>query len=135
MDKNLIRFRVYCEFEFDKEIYKSMESEASWFLITQVGELWSYGPMQRPSPLGKKYRKAIPLLLTGIKDKNGKEVCQGDILHIDRDCETLKLHHPSNEKVYWRDGEFICHRTRYPSDFTHYKIIGNVYENPELLEK
>jgi len=38
------KFRVYCEIEFEGKITKSMESPASWFLMTQTGKLWTYDP-------------------------------------------------------------------------------------------
>ncbi|VLA07719.1 phage protein [Streptococcus pneumoniae] len=73
---------------------------------------------------------------TGLKDKNGKEVFIGDIVKCTRGC----LHEVYLEKEY--GGTYIGGMPAvYLKGFgdgyawTEYEeIIGNVYENPELLE-
>lgn len=73
---------------------------------------------------------------TELKDKNGKEVFIGDIVKCTRGC----LHEVYLEKEY--GGTFIGGMPAvYLKGFgdgyawTEYEeIIGNIYENPELLE-
>lgn len=73
---------------------------------------------------------------TGLKDKNGKEVFIGDIIKCTRGC----LHEVYIEKEY--GGTFIGGMPAvYLKDLgegyawtEHEEIIGNIYENPELLE-
>ena len=73
---------------------------------------------------------------TGLKDKNGKEVFVGDIIKCTRGC----LHEVYIEKEY--GGTFIGGM---PAVYLkglgegyawteHEEIIGNIYENPDLLE-
>lgn len=73
---------------------------------------------------------------TGLKDKNGKEVFVGDIIKCTRGC----LHEVYIEKEY---GGTYCGGMPavYLKDLRegyawteHEEIIGNIYENPELLE-
>ena len=73
---------------------------------------------------------------TGLKDKKGKEVFVGDIIKCTRGC----LHEVYIEKEY--GGTYIGGMPAvYLKDLRegyawteHEEIIGNIYENPELLE-
>ena len=73
---------------------------------------------------------------TGLKDKNGKEVFVGDIIKCTRGCP----HEVYLEKGY--GGTYIGGMPAvYLKDLRegyawteHEEIIGNIYENPELLE-
>lgn len=79
---------------------------------------------------------AILMQSTGLKDKNGKEVFVGDIIKCTRGC----LHEVYIEKEY--GGTYFGGMPAvYLKDLRegyawteHEEIIGNIYENPELLE-
>ena len=78
---------------------------------------------------------------TGLTDKNGKKIFEGDILsgHFD-DLSPMFPTEESRGEVVWHD--FGWHiKDSYgidPADQKwikrHYKVIGNIYDNPELME-
>lgn len=82
------------------------------------------------------YLDETPIMqYTGLKDKNNKEIYDGDILS---DGNVKNLY-----KVIFENGSF---RTEYNGDFEEYsfdlidvvaqgcEVVGNIYENPELME-
>lgn len=77
---------------------------------------------------------------TGLKDKNGKEIFEGDILAIETYEGIL------NVNIFWdrKHALFMFESKKYNEkdllaelveDNTYpFEIAGNIYENPELLE-
>jgi len=74
---------------------------------------------------------------TGLLDKNGKEIYEGDIIMISHWSETPPINTPIRHEtdiipVKWVLGRFNIAPERYLNGDV-YEIIGNIYENPELL--
>lgn len=75
---------------------------------------------------------------TGLKDKNGKEIFEKDILDYKGRKVIVKWHGSYASFIYEFVDELQNRTTEwqplYLSSY-HFEIIGNFYENPELLEE
>lgn len=88
----------------------------------------------------RKYNDIKLMQSTMLVDENCKEVFEGDILSVETDEENVKV------SVFWdnKHALFMVESKKYneKSAFAElvednaypFKIIGNIYENPELLE-
>jgi hypothetical protein len=67
---------------------------------------------------------------TGLKDKNGVEIYEGDIIEFDY------LKYKLRGDVRWDQRRALFYTCGYGGSgvSTHGNIIGNIYENPELLD-
>ncbi len=98
--------------------------------VSHQKQFWYPGTIIRVS-LGEDLQKElgediILMQFTGLKDKNGKEIYEGDIVHHGKNAVS---------PVEFHDGSFtvattsVMHRRS-----NELKVIGNIYENPELLK-
>ena len=74
---------------------------------------------------------------TGLCDKEGTEVFEGDILHHQIQTEyTFIVKYDKDKGRWYGDGLSRTYRIDITKEFLpYYKVIGNIYENPKLLEE
>ena len=114
-------------------------------------EIYQYGPNPPERDIcAGKLMEFVLMQSTGLKDKNGVEIYEGDIL-----LSTASENQEDWKKwrVHYADGRFLIDYKQIPKDKRKRKnleledlcednvwiygleVIGNIYENPELLEK
>lgn len=96
----------------------------------------------------KQYTYYIPnavevMQFTGLHDKNGKEIWEGDICLVPNyNCDPSNGDNPNeigdvaffNAKFNLRLPKQMYEPLSYYTDDEHLEVIGNIYENPELLK-
>ena len=77
-------------------------------------------------------KNIILMQYTGLKDKNGKEIYEGDMVQIDHHWDSDWADKP--HEVNYDNGSFFPWGTGDWEEISDkWEIIGNIYENPELL--
>jgi uncharacterized phage protein (TIGR01671 family) len=79
---------------------------------------------------------------TGIHDKNGNRIFEGDIIRIHNDYTHDQGHFPFNALIGFTKGMFVSYG-EYDNFYTPFdswntplvwwEIIGNIYDNPDLV--
>lgn len=73
----------------------------------------------------------ILMQYTGLKDRKGKECCEGDLIRQGQSIKKIEW-----DQRFCRFG-FIAITDQTTDDYQQkdFEVIGNIYENPELINK
>lgn len=118
---------------WDKEIKIMIDISLINFKERSIcGEHWKFGQTESINFEEIKLMKS-----TGLKDKNDKEIFEKDIVDYKGRKAIVKWHSSYACFIYEFVDELQNRTTEWqPLYLSYYKfeIIGNIYENPELLE-
>lgn len=120
-----------------KEMFKDT------FAITESGQVVVVEQEDVMSPPDYVFVDHLAIMQsTGLKDKNGQEIFEGDILEVTDEHSWLEVVSYSQLKAMFVTEE-INREFKVPesplydlfdTNIFKFKVIGNIYENPELLE-
>jgi uncharacterized phage protein (TIGR01671 family) len=131
MNENIeIKFRAWNIKEKRMLLYETCD----WLEISMDGKIYDMRYHGSDEEVTDEY---IIMQFTGLRDKNGTEIYEGDIL------KSVTLDNKEHfQDVFFKDGAFRlrtgfdttlgCHL--YKKRIIAHEVIGNIYENPELLE-
>ena len=122
-----IKFRAWNKFTKEMKSVDRLRFDAPIMEIQFMGNTYPYTP--NPDDL-------ILMQYTGLKDKNGKEIYEGDII-------SYRFSKYSTRKyiVKYSSNAFVLNRVDRPQESLNVfapmscKVIGNIYGNKDLLNE
>ena len=132
-----VKFKIW-----DKTHNKWLTSNCGGFLLTQEGNAVFHMNGDNPLEVLIEQIDYEVLLYTGLKDRNAKEIYEGDIV----ECKCGNTGKTILRQVEYigvsfctKNGSFYNQKTKqreysYVPLKPYVKVVGNIYENPELLE-
>lgn len=135
MENRDIRFRV-----FDKQTKQMSPSFTLFgeFLLIGAVHAWQYECGNTEKDSLEALEDLEVMQYTGLKDKHGKEIYEGDVLSFFGKKVAIVVFESLGGWCYkWISEPHLTLRSS-PEPFFHninlFEVIGNIYENPELCQ-
>ncbi len=132
-----IKFRAFIRGEMVELPFAALQyfdfegSYALSFVVDAYDGFWAHEQYDKAT---KEYCKNAPIMqYIGIKDKNQKEIYEGDIVNGGMYNGSYKL-----GIIVFNNGKFYAEpigkfSEGISEEWNWFEVVGNIYENPELL--
>ena len=118
-----IKFRAWCKAK--KKLYEVYSISKYEIVVYDISNQKEY-----------LCEDCVLLQYTGLKDKNGVEIYEGDIVENIQYLEyEVKFLQDDCAFVFQRKQQNPIPISNSTVFYNNFKVIGNIYENPELLEQ
>lgn len=131
-----IKFRAWDKSDKKMCLWIEEKDDDEWKIILSHNDGGSY--YELPDVFKREHLEVMQF--TGLKDKNGKEIYEGDVLRVESHggVEIVEVKYEERYAGFnFFQGDEVCPLTDY-TDMMGFdlnaNIIGNIYENPKLME-
>ena len=136
--KREIKFRAWDNYnnKFFEPIYEAYNNKLEELNIGMSGDLSIREMTNSPKHESLFPSRFILMQFTGLLDKNGKEIYEGDIVEITRHPKLSNSYKEKEviEYAIWQDQEYGNWYSGFELDgIGDCEVIGNIYENKDLL--
>ena len=127
-----------------KPRYRAWMKSLKWMCdVTNISfdskfvDICQQGDTERYTEMSVEFDEITLMQSTGLFDRNGKEIFEGDILDYRGRKALVRWHESYASFIYRFVDELQKRKTEWKPLYLAYmkcEIIGNIYENPEFLE-
>ena len=125
-----------------KPRYRAWMKSLKWMCdVTNISfdskfvDICQQGDTERYTEMSVEFDEITLMQSTGLHDKNGKEIFEGDIVKMAKDVYSEPTYY---EVVRHRGGAYRLESKQHGCELwlrhTDCEVVGNVYENKELLD-
>lgn len=108
--------------------FRAWDEKLTQMFYVDIYEYMSWNEISQDEAISYNARKNSLMQYTGLKDENGKEIYEGDIIK--------STWNGRKYVVKWNEAEGewgFCSDCNTDTKYKGTNVIGNIYENPELI--